>query len=178
MEGRFTLTRDAKAAKRERGFFDEDQLLVLSLENDGENVAAKILGVIPAAEVAAGRRGAVTPFESAIDDLGSPPRGNAAPGKNAYRGGAGYRRDMEVRDYVIRRSRGFCEYCGVVGFEMADGSYYLEAHHVIALAAEGPDTVENVIALCPGHHREAHYGKRAEILEREFLDKLREIAGR
>jgi 5-methylcytosine-specific restriction enzyme A len=170
--------RDARATPRERGYFDEDQLLVLGLEKDGANVMARVLGAIPAADVAAGRRGSVTPFESAIDDLGIPPRGKAAPEKTATRGGTGYRRDEAVRDYVIRRSRGHCEYCGALGFEMADGSYYVEAHHVIALSAEGPDTVENVIALCPGHHREAHYGKQAEVLERAFLAKLQEVAGR
>lgn len=170
--------RNGRATRRERGYFDEDQLLVLSLEEDGANVVARVLGAVPAADVAAGRRGSVTPFESAIDDLRSPPRGKAAPEKTATRGGTGYRRDEAVRDYVIRRSRGHCEYCGALGFEMADGSYYVEAHHVIALSSEGPDTVENVIALCPGHHREAHYGKRAESLERAFLAKLNEVAGR
>jgi 5-methylcytosine-specific restriction protein A len=167
--------RDANATPRERGYFDEDQLLVLSLLEEGANVVAGVPGEISAADVAAGRRGLVTPFESAIDDLGSRPRGNAAPEKTATRGGSGYRRDEAVRDYVTRRARGHCEYCGARGFELADGSYYLEAHHVIALSAEGPDTVENVNALCPGHHREAHYGKGAEGLERAFLAKLQEL---
>jgi 5-methylcytosine-specific restriction protein A len=170
--------RDAHATPRERGYFDEDQLLVLGLEKDGSNVVARVLGAIPAVDVAAGRRGLVTPFESAIDDLGIPPRGNAAPEKTAARGGTGYRRDEAVRDYVIRRSRGQCEHCGVLGFQMANGTYYVEAHHVIALSAEGPDTVENVIALCPGHHREAHYGKQAEALETAFLAKLQGVDGR
>ncbi len=170
--------RDANATPRERGYFDEQQLLVLSLKEDGANVVGRVLGEISAADVAAGRHGSVTPFESAIYDLGTPPRGNAAPEKMATKGGSGYRRDEAVRDYVIRRSRGHCEYCGALGFEMADGSYYVEAHHVIALSTEGPDTVENVIALCPGHHREAHYGKGADALEMVFLAKLQEVAGR
>lgn len=169
--------RDAYATPRERGYFDEDQLLVLGLEEDDANVVARVLGAVPAIDVAAGRHGPVTPFESAIDDLGSPPHGKAAPEKAPVRVGTGYRRDQAVRDYVIRRARGHCEYCGAPGFEMADGAYYVEAHHVIALSAEGPDTVKNVIGLCPGHHREAHYGKRAESLEKAFLDKLLEVAG-
>jgi 5-methylcytosine-specific restriction enzyme A len=170
--------RDAGASQRERGYFDEDQLLVLGLEMDGANVVARVSGAIPAADVAADRRGAVIPFESAIDDLGIPPSGTAVPDKTAAKGGTGYRRDAAVRDYVIRRSRGCCEFCGALGFEMADGSHYVEAHHVIALSAEGPDTVENVIALCPGHHREAHYGKQSEALEMALLAKLQEVAGR
>ncbi len=143
------------AATRERGYFDEDQLLVLGLENDGANVIAKVLGTVPAIDVAGGRLGPLAVFESAIDDLGSPPPGNFAPERRASHGGTGYRRDPEVRDFVIRRAKGVCEYCGSAGFKMADGSPYLEAHHVIALSALGPDTVNNVIALCPSHHREA-----------------------
>jgi hypothetical protein len=59
--------------------------------------------------------------------------------------------------------------------EQGGGTQYLEAHHVIALAAQGPDTVHNVIALCSEHHREAHYGMHAEELERRFLAKLLEV---
>lgn len=168
---------DAHAEPRKRGYFDEDHLLVLRLSEEGVNVVATVAGEIPAADVAAGRRGSVTPFESAIDDLGSPPPGNATPGKTSKKGGSGYRRDPAVRDYVIRRSRGHCEYCGTRGFEMANGSYYVEAHHIIALAAEGPDTVENVIALCPAHHREAHYGIGSESLEMALMAKLQDSAG-
>jgi len=170
--------RDARATTRERGYFDEDKLLVLSLGSEDADVVAKVVGQIPAVGVAAGELGAMTPFESAIDDLGLPPPGNAAPERTTPRFGSGYRRDEAVRAYVIRRARGHCEYCGARGFELGDGSYYVEAHHVIALSAEGPDTVENVIALCPGHHREAHYGKDAEKLERALLAKLHEIAAR
>lgn len=169
---------DADATPRERGYFDEEHLLVLTLSEEGSNVLAKVDGETPAADVAANRRGHVAPFQSAIDDLGAPPSGNAAPSRTTAKTGSGYRRDNAVRDYVIRRARGHCEHCGARSFEMVDGAYYLEAHHVIALSAEGPDTVENVIALCPEHHREAHYGKGAEGLERAFLAKLRDIAGR
>ena len=169
---------DLDATQRQRTYFDEDQLLVLALEKDGADVVARVLGAIAAADVATGRQGSVTPFESAVDDLGVPPPGNASPEKTVERIGTGYRRDEAVRDYVIRRSRGQCEYCGIPGFPMNDGSHYVEAHHVIALSARGPDTVHNVIALCPGHHREAHYGKQAEELEMAFLSKLKDLANK
>lgn len=54
--------------------------------------------------------------------------------------------------------------------------YYIEAHHIIALSQQGEDTPQNVIALCPEHHREAHYGAEAEKLEQEFLDKLKALS--
>lgn len=162
--------------RRERAYFDEDQVLVLRFERRGENVVARILGAVPAVDVAEGRRGEIRRFESAMDDLGVPPPGNAAP-ERTYGGIAtGYRRDDAVRDYVIRRAGGRCEYCGTTGFELANGQHYVEAHHVIALSAQGPDTVENVIALCPTHHREAHYGGRADELEERFLVLLKTLA--
>lgn len=167
--------RDVLAATRERQYFDEDQLLVLRLSEEGDEVVATLVGQIAAVEVAAGRHGVVSPIDSAIDDLGSPPSGHAAPARTRSKGGSGYRRDPAVRDYVIRRAQGKCEYCEVRGFEMTDGSYYVEAHHVIALSAQGPDRVDNVIALCPEHHREAHYGKGAEALEQAFLEKLAKV---
>ncbi len=170
--------RDIHAAKRERGYFDEHHLLALTFEEVGQDVVARVTGEVLAADVALGRLGAVLPFESALDDLSCPPPGNLTPGRTAERYGAGYRRDQAVRDYVIRRSGGACEHCGARGFELPDGTHYVEAHHVIALSSAGPDTVENVIALCPLHHREAHYGKDAETLEKAFLARLAEISGK
>ena len=167
---------DRRASPRKRGYFDEDELLVLNLHQDDSDIVANVLGTIQAADVAAGDPGEIAPFESAIDDLGPAPRGNAKPDKATTVEGTGYRRDRAVREFVLRRSQGRCEYCGAFGFEMPDGSRYLEAHHVISLATEGPDTVKNVIALCAGHHREAHYGKDAENLESAFSRKLLEIA--
>lgn len=173
--GILSEAKDIDAATRKRGYFDEQHLLVLRLEEEGTNIVAHMLGLIPAADVAASRPGAVLPFDSAIDDLDIPPAGRDAPERFQLRGGTGYRRDAAVRSYVIQRSKGRCEHCGALGFEMADGSFYVEAHHVIALSAQGPDTVNNVIALCPAHHRQAHYGKSAEALETAFLDKLRSL---
>ena len=52
---------------------------------------------------------------------------------------------------------------------MGNGSRYVEAHHIIALGNDGPDTPDNVIGLCPEHHRQAHFGANAEKLESEFM---------
>jgi 5-methylcytosine-specific restriction protein A len=43
-----------------------------------------------------------------------------------------------------------------------------KTHHIIYLCRSGRDTTENVIGLCPQHHREAHYGANGELLEKEF----------
>ena len=83
-----------------------------------------------------------------------------------------YARDLNVRKKVMLRARGHCEYCGRLGFRDANDQAYLECHHIIALAKQGADRMSNVIALCPEHHREAHFGHRAEALEREMILKV------
>jgi hypothetical protein len=106
--------------------------------------------------------------KDAIDDLNELPPGVSEPEKT-YRMSASYARDPKVRTYVIARAKGVCEYCGEQGFLMFDGkSHYVEAHHIIALADDGKDTPENVIALCSRHHREAHYGRNRAELEKEM----------
>ena len=48
----------------------------------------------------------------------------------------------------------------------------METHHIIALASDGADRVSNVIALCPGHHREAHFGANRTLLEQKLVEVL------
>lgn len=89
----------------------------------------------------------------------------------------GFVRNPLVRRRARERARGRCEYCGERGFEMADGAVYLETHHVLPLSDGGLDTLQNVVALCANHHREAHHGARASQLRsrlREVLEGARE----
>lgn len=69
-----------------------------------------------------------------------------------------WERSALVRQRVLMRSGGCCEYCLAPGFKKFNGDVYLETHHIDPLSEGGADTVWNVIALCPNHHREAHYG--------------------
>lgn len=78
-------------------------------------------------------------------------------------------RSAEVRRTVLRRSRGLCELCGQQGFRMDDGHVFLETHHVVPLSEGGPDTVANVAALCPNHHREAHHGEQRDSIRNQLL---------
>jgi predicted HNH restriction endonuclease len=84
-----------------------------------------------------------------------------------------YTRDPKIREAVMRRAGGRCEFCGVEGFICDNGERYLESHHIIALAADGADRMSNVIALCSGDHREAHFGKRRAELEAKMISKVR-----
>ncbi len=80
-----------------------------------------------------------------------------------------FERSPQVRNYVLERARGKCEWCGAKGFETRAGAMYLETHHIQPLSESGSDTVSNVIALCPNHHREAHFGRETENFKNELL---------
>ena len=109
--------------------------------------------------------------KSALDDLPEgPPAGCEEPGRSS-RTVHTYTRDPAVRAYVLRNANGRCEYCGATSFVKPNGEFYLEAHHLLALSEDGPDTPENVVALCANHHREAHYGRERGKLEAAVLAK-------
>lgn len=86
--------------------------------------------------------------------------------------GSVFLRDPRVRAWVLARAKGRCEFCGQEGFRTSGNSLYLETHHIISLAEGGSDTVGNVIALCPNHHREAHYGSSRDELSARFFEIL------
>jgi hypothetical protein len=113
----------------------------------------------------------------AIDDLDQPDIGNSKPKRGSY-SATFIVRDDRVRKSVLKRARGQCEHCGALGFKRSDGTHFVEAHHIISLAEQGQDTLDNVIALCPNHHREAHFGESWEQLETEFKAKLAKLRGK
>jgi hypothetical protein len=86
--------------------------------------------------------------------------------RNAF--GRVFVRNPAVRQSVLLRAAGRCEWCQEPGFTMDDGSVFLETHHVVPLSEDGPDTIHNVVALCPDHHREAHHGAGRQTM-RELL---------
>ena len=70
-----------------------------------------------------------------------------------------FERDDEVRQWVLKHSNGICGSCSEKApFYKKGNEPYLEVHHVIPLSENGPDTVENAVALCPNCHREIHHG--------------------
>lgn len=99
-------------------------------------------------------------------------RGQALQPERRAVSGYIFARSDEVRNRVLARAQGACEWCGQRGFLMADGSLFLETHHVIPLADGGPDTEANVVALCPNHHREAHHGAICQQMRNTLLARL------
>jgi 5-methylcytosine-specific restriction protein A len=86
--------------------------------------------------------------------------------------GRAFSRSAEVRQRVLSRANGKCEFCGTPGFQTPHG-VYLETHHIQPLAQGGSDSTQNVIALCANHHREAHHGKHRADLAATFSDLVR-----
>lgn len=81
-------------------------------------------------------------------------------------------RSAAVRERVLRRAAGHCEWCGRPGFRTASGALYLETHHVVPLAEDGPDHESNVMALCPEDHRRAHHAHDRDEITKGLLAKL------
>jgi 5-methylcytosine-specific restriction protein A len=163
---------DPNASRRVRAYYDEKSLLVLSLEKRGDKVVAVVVGeVTPEVAVNGLVARQTSQRKSATNDLDDVPEGAQAPERLKVEGFA-YKRDRMVRNYVVRRANGKCEHCGSDGFLMANGRRYIEAHHIIGLGNNGPDTVANVIGLCPAHHREAHFGVNALELNKEMQAKI------
>ncbi len=86
-------------------------------------------------------------------------------------------RSPAVRERALLRAAGHCEWCGQPGFVTAAGAVYLETHHVVPLAEDGPDHETNVIALCPEDHRRAHYAHDRDDLREALSARLLALLG-
>jgi len=86
------------------------------------------------------------------------PEGNDKPEKRrAGVAGFVFARDLEVVSWALQRAKGYCELCANPGpFPTSEGGRFLEVHHVTPLYQGGPDTVDNVAAVCPNCHRACH----------------------
>lgn len=68
-------------------------------------------------------------------------------------------RDTELARRVKAVHRSECQICGHT-IQFPDGSRYGEAHHIrpIGKPHNGPDTMGNILCVCPNHHAELDYG--------------------
>jgi len=52
-----------------------------------------------------------------------------------------------------------CQICSTT-IRKKDGTFYIEAAHIKPKSKKGRETPENIILLCPNHHKEFDYGER------------------
>jgi hypothetical protein len=105
------------------------------------------------------------------------PAGNPRPAKTTS--ATQFVRDRAVMSFAKALAKGQCERCNEdAPFHDEDGPF-LEVHHLIPLSEGGPDTPNNVIALCPNCHRRMHHSKDAEqdkvALIQKVIDRLEKI---
>ncbi|MEI6949620.1 HNH endonuclease [Paraflavisolibacter sp. H34] len=76
--------------------------------------------------------------------------------------GKAFKRDNKTvaQIKVLRDFR--CQFCGTT-IKKKDGSNYIEAAHIKAKHLKGRETLDNIILLCPNHHKEFDFGDRIII---------------
>ncbi|MFD2034487.1 HNH endonuclease [Belliella marina] len=157
---------DVSESPRSIKFVEESFLIQLKLSRRGSKIYGKKTEKISYLKAARKNKSKIE--SHGLLDLEIPPLGKEFADR-AFSKGFVFKRDQKVRKYVLNRANGKCEYCGELGFKLKNGESYLETHHIISLASQGSDKLENVIALCANHHRQAHFGSNAEALEKEFI---------
>jgi 5-methylcytosine-specific restriction protein A len=84
-----------------------------------------------------------------------------------------FARSPQVVAWVLEAAAGSCESCSLPApFIKADGTPYLEVHHVRWLSRGGSDTVTNAVALCPNCHRRFHHGRDADYLAKGIVNQI------
>ena len=110
-----------------------------------------------------------------VDQFDVSPEGNDAVPERISVKTIKFKRDGLLREVALRRANGLCEFCSSPGFTMADGKVFLETHHIVPLEEGGSDSANNIVAICPNHHREAHYGSRALVIREALLMRLKRL---
>lgn len=76
-------------------------------------------------------------------------------------------RNQYIAEFTKERAKGICDLCGKEApFKDKSGKPYLESHHVITLAENGPDAIYNTVAICPNCHRKIHILNNKEDVEK------------
>ena len=87
-----------------------------------------------------------------------------------------YERSADVRNYVLARASGRCEGCEEEApFRRADGTPYLEPHHLRRVSDGGPDHPGFVIALCPNCHRRVHAGADGDSYNKRLMSTMSRV---
>jgi len=87
-----------------------------------------------------------------------------------------FARSVRVAAYVEKAANGVCELCDQrAPFIDVSGLPFLEVHHIRMLADEGPDTVDNAVAVCPNCHRALHFSANSADLKESLFFKIERL---
>lgn len=81
-----------------------------------------------------------------------------------------YKRDNKTIAQIKILRNFECQICGTK-IKKEKGGFYIEAAHIKAKNKKGRETPDNILILCPNHHKEFDYGKR-KILDhnKDFIE--------
>lgn len=65
-------------------------------------------------------------------------------------------RNPYVAAYVKKAALGKCDLCAQPAPFEKDGEPFLHCHHVVWLSKNGPDVIQNAVAICPNCHERMH----------------------
>lgn len=77
--------------------------------------------------------------------------------------GKTYKRDNKIIAQLKNIRNYKCQICGII-IQKKNKDFYIEAAHIKMKSKKGPETPDNILILCPNHHKEFDYGDR-EIIE-------------
>jgi 5-methylcytosine-specific restriction protein A len=146
--------------------------------NVGTNVAAQIESIL--AEIENRERSDSIAFEAAVDirlrkPRASKPKGILAP-KKVDSTSKVYERCPDVKAWVLSNSKGICENCETPApFVTSSGRFFLEVHHVRAIAEGGSDRTENAVAICPNCHRAFHHSRDRDKMVESLFSRVSRI---
>lgn len=84
-------------------------------------------------------------------------------------------RSIQIKTYALLRADGKCEKCeNNAPFKNKDGIPFLEVHHIYSLSDDGLDHPNNVAAICPNCHKEAHFGMTFEKIKNDLSQRILE----
>ena len=95
--------------------------------------------------------------------------GSAASSRKTYT--KTYVRNPYIAEFTKRQAKGFCQLCNAPApFNDRNNEPYLESHHIVWLSNNGPDTIDNTVALCPNCHKQMHVrNEDADIIKLKSL---------
>ncbi|MGE8150945.1 HNH endonuclease [Pseudomonas vancouverensis] len=87
-----------------------------------------------------------------------------------------YARSPRIKAWILDNAKGICEGCNRPGpFELADGSRFLEVHHVKHLANRGSDRRSNAVALCPNCHKRCHHANDKDEFKEHLYENVKRL---